>query len=148
MLNNHIATFKYNLSIFNGWYTGISPCYKNRLGRSSYSRECDPRVRDVRISGIWPPSNLYHIADQLGIKLILIYLKAPAGVVYERLKGRSERTDPEDNSSAHWQVYQKMSAAAEPIKRNHFVVDTSRDISPAIAKVVREMKRWIRRPGQ
>ena len=87
---------------------------------------------------------LYHIADQVGVKLILIYLKAPPGVVYERLKGRSEGVDPEDKSSADWQVYQRMYSTAEAIKRNHFVVDTSSDISPAIAKVVREIRRWMR----
>jgi predicted kinase len=87
---------------------------------------------------------LYHIADRIGARLVLIHLKAPPEVIQERLKGRVEGVDPEDNSSADWQVYQKMYSTAEPIKRSHFVVDTSRDISPAISKVVREVRRGMR----
>ena len=90
---------------------------------------------------------LYHITDQLGVKLVLISLEAPPGVVYERLKGRSEGADPEDRSTADWPVYQRMFSRAEPIKRNHYVVDSSRDIAPAIAKVAREIKRWMRTLG-
>ena len=88
---------------------------------------------------------LYHVADGLRVRLVIVHLKAPPEVVRERLKGRSEGRDPEDKSDADWQVYRKMCSTAEPIKRNHFVVDTSRDISPAIAKVAREIRRWTRR---
>ena len=87
---------------------------------------------------------LYHIADRLGVKSVLVYLKAPPEVVYERLKGRSEGLDTEDESSADWQVYQRMYSTAEPIKRSHLAVDTSRDISPAVAKVWREIRHWMR----
>ena len=48
---------------------------------------------------------LYHIAEQVGTKQILVYLKAPPGVIRERLQGRSEGTDPEDSSTAGWEVY-------------------------------------------
>ena len=89
---------------------------------------------------------LYHIADLLRVKLILVHLEAPPEVVYQRLKGRSEGMDPQAQSSADWQVYRKMYHTAEPIKRSHFVVDTSRDISPAISKVVRDIGRWMRTP--
>ena len=85
----------------------------------------------------------YHITEQLALRLILIYLKAPPDVVYDRLKGRSERANLEGRSSADWGVYQRMRSTVEPIKRNHLVVDTSKDISPAIAKVAREIRRWM-----
>ena len=58
--------------------------------------------------------SLYQIADQVGARLILIYLKAPHEVVYERLQGRSQGVDPEDNSSADWQVYQRMFSRQSP----------------------------------
>lgn len=87
---------------------------------------------------------LYHIAEHTGAKLIIVHLKAPPEVVRERLRGRSDGVDVEDKSTADWQVYDRMRSTAEPIRRNHFVVDTSRDISPAVAKVVRETKRWMR----
>ena len=86
---------------------------------------------------------LYHITEQLGLRLILVYTKAPPDVVYDRLKARCESLDPEDRSSADWGVYQRMRSTVEPIVRNHFVVDTSKDISTAIARVVREIRRWM-----
>jgi len=54
---------------------------------------------------------------------------------------RQEGLDPEDRSEADWEVYKQMSAAKQRIKRNHLAVDTSRDIEPAIEKILREVRR-------
>ena len=86
---------------------------------------------------------LYHIAEQAGAKLIVVYLKAPPEVVYERLRGRSSGVGVEDRSTTDWRVYHRMRSTAEPIRRNHFVVDTSGDISLDVSRVVRETKRWM-----
>ena len=86
---------------------------------------------------------LYRIAEGRGACLILVYLKAPPDVVYERLEGRSKGVDPEDNSSADWQVYRRMRSAVQPIRRDHFAFDTSGDISPAVARVVQEIRRCM-----
>jgi predicted kinase len=83
---------------------------------------------------------LYSIADRLGVRLILVRVEAPPGVVYERLKVRQGAASPQNKSDADWAVYQKMKAAAERLQRNHYAVDTSRDITPVVEKVVREAK--------
>jgi len=80
---------------------------------------------------------LYSIADQLGVKLVLVRVEAPPEVVYQRLKGRVR--DAENNSDADWEVYRRMRPSAERIRRNHYVVDTSRDITPALDKIVRKV---------
>ena len=85
--------------------------------------------------------HLYHIADNVGAKLIMVRVEAPPELVRQRLKDRSSIVDPTDKSEADWKVYQKMSATAQRIRRNHFAVDTSRDITPAIDKIVRELNR-------
>ena len=87
---------------------------------------------------------LCYIAGRLGVKPVLVYLEAPPKVVYQRLKERSEGMDSQDQSGAGWDVYLRMSATVEPIKRGHLVVDTSKDISPAIARVARDIKLWMR----
>jgi predicted kinase len=84
---------------------------------------------------------LYRIADRAGAKLILIRVEAPPQVVQQRLERRQAGADPDDKSDADWKVYQKMTATAERIRRNHFAVDTSKDIAPAIEKIVREARR-------
>ncbi len=84
---------------------------------------------------------LYSIAERLDSKLILVQVIAPPPVVYERLKARMAGANPEDKSDADWKVYQRMKASAQRIRRNHFVVDTSQDITPVIDKIVKEARR-------
>ena len=84
---------------------------------------------------------LYHISQRLRVKLIIVQVEAPRELVLQRLQGRSRGIEPEDNSEAGWSVYQRMRTRAERIQRNYFAVDTSRDITLVIDKVVREAKR-------
>lgn len=81
---------------------------------------------------------LYSIADGINARLVMVLVEAPPEVVRQRLEGRAG--DPGDNSDADWSVYCQMRSSVERISRNHYVVDTSRDIAPVIDKVVREIK--------
>jgi len=85
--------------------------------------------------------HLYNIADRLAVKLILVRVEAPPQVVSERLKARREATNPGNKSDADWTVYQKMKLSVQRIHRNHYAVDTSRDITPVLDKIVREVRR-------
>lgn len=85
--------------------------------------------------------HLYSIADRLDVKLILVRVEAPAKVVRERLKARQEGANLENKSDADWEVYRRMEPAVEKIRRNHYAVDTSRDITPVLDKIIREVKR-------
>jgi len=85
--------------------------------------------------------HLYRIADTLEAKLILVRVEAPPDVVRQRLNNRSSTAGREDRSDADWKVYRKMKSSAQRIRRNHFAVDTSRDIAPVIDKIVREASR-------
>ena len=84
---------------------------------------------------------LYNIAERLNAKLILVRVEAPPDLVQERLKARSEQKEVEDKSDADWSVYQKMKSTVQKIHRNHYAVDTSRDVVPVIDKIVREVNR-------
>lgn len=84
----------------------------------------------------------YHIAYQLNARLILVRVEAPPEVVQERLKNRAEGTGlEEDHSEADWAVFQRMKTSVQEIRRQHFAVDTSRDITPALDRIVREVNR-------
>ncbi len=85
--------------------------------------------------------HLYSIADRLDVKLVLVRVEAPANVVRERLKARQEGGSSGNKSDADWEVYQRMKPAVQKIRRNHYAVDTSRDITPVLDKIVREVKR-------
>ena len=82
---------------------------------------------------------LYRIAERLGVKLILVRIEAPPTLVKERLERRAQLR--ESKSDAGWEVYQKLKTSVEAIKRRHFVVNTSRDITPVINKIVREVSK-------
>ncbi len=81
---------------------------------------------------------LYSIADRLDVKLILVRAESPPEVISERLKGR--RGSADSKSDADWAVYQRMRPTVERIRRSHYVVDTSRDITPVLDKIVKEMR--------
>jgi predicted kinase len=82
---------------------------------------------------------LYHIAERLDIKLVLVWVEAPPELVYQRLKERV--LSSEGNSDADWKVYQRMKPQARAIRRRHYAVDTSRDTTPVIDKIVSEINR-------
>jgi predicted kinase len=84
---------------------------------------------------------LYHIAERLQVKLIIVQVEAPQELVRQRLQTRLDDAKLEDNSEADWSVYQKMRASAQKIRRNYFALDTSRDITPVIDRIVRQAKR-------
>ena len=84
---------------------------------------------------------LYNIAEHLNARLILVRVEAPPEVAYERLKARRENRDEGTKSDAGWEVYQMMAPTVQKIRRNHYAVDTSRDITPVLNKIVREVKR-------
>ncbi|MGD1120198.1 MAG: ATP-binding protein [Dehalococcoidales bacterium] len=82
---------------------------------------------------------LYSIAERLNARLVLVSVDAPPELVQERLRRRVKEAG--NKSDASWKVYQQMKPTEEKIKRRHFTVDTSRDITPVIEKVIKEVKR-------
>ena len=84
---------------------------------------------------------LYQIADRIGARLIIVRVEAPPELVRQRLQHRSASVNPEDKSEADWGVYQKMRTSVQRIGRNYFAVDTSKDITPVINKIAREVNR-------
>lgn len=84
---------------------------------------------------------LYHIADRLNARLVLVRVEAPSDVVQQRLHARIKKADSSSHSEADWAVFQKMKLTVQPIRRNHFAVDTSRDITPVLDKVIKEANR-------
>jgi predicted kinase len=98
-----------------------------------------PLVFDATNLSEYNREYLYHIAERLGAKLVLVRVEAPPELVRERLRDRV--LNPEGNSDADWAVYQRMKPQSQRIRRRHYAVDTSRDITPVIDKIVREINR-------
>jgi predicted kinase len=84
---------------------------------------------------------LYRISDRAGARLVLVSVEAPPEVAYQRLETRKNGSCPDGKSDADWEIYRQMQPKAEKIRRNHFAVDTSRDITPVIDKIIRALNR-------
>ena len=88
---------------------------------------------------------LYSIAERTDAKLVLVRVEAPEDVIAHRLSQREVGNgDSDDNSTAGLEVYRRMASVVEPIRRNHYAVDTSREITPVVEKISRELDRWFR----
>jgi len=124
-----------------------SPQYSEAENRRLFSA-CHVLIEELLRSGIpiiFDATNLlerhreflYRAADRAGARLILVWVQAPTELVKQRLLARERAAAPEYDSEAGWEVYQRMKTRRQRIYRNHLVVDTSRDISPVIDKIVR-----------
>lgn len=124
-----------------------SPSESSRLFRAIHHliegllRRGIPLILDATNLSEHYRERLYNIADRLNVKLILVRVEAPPEVVYQRLKARSEGMNSKSTSDADWTVFQKMKPTVQKIRRNHYAVDTSRDITPVLNKIVREVNR-------
>jgi predicted kinase len=124
---------------------GYSSAESARLFRASHLlierllRQGLPVIFDATNLSQHYREKLYRIAERFGVKLVLVRVEAPPELVYQRLKER--QTDPGTNSEADWSVYQRMKPQLEQIRRRHYAVDTSQDITPVIDKVIREVSR-------
>jgi predicted kinase len=83
----------------------------------------------------------YNSAVKTGARLIIVQVEAPPQLVKERLKDRAARPGIHDRSDADWNVYQRMKPTAEKIQKHYISVDTSRDINPALEKILQEINR-------
>ena len=84
---------------------------------------------------------IYRISDRAGARLVMVSVEAPPEVAYQRLQARKNGSSPDSKSDADWEIYRQMQPKAEKIRRNHFAVDTSRDITPVIGKIIRALNR-------
>ncbi len=81
---------------------------------------------------------LYEIAERRGARLVIVWVETPRVVVEKRLDQRLTGAGPWDESEAGRDIYERMSAEAEPIQREHIVVDASGDVSGAVERVLQE----------
>ncbi len=83
---------------------------------------------------------LYRIAEDQGAALAVARMVAPEPVIRQRLReriaNRQSQLDDGDGSDAGIDVYDRMKRTEQAITREHIVVDSSTDITPALADIV------------
>lgn len=82
---------------------------------------------------------LYHIADEREARLVMVGFTAPLSLVRERLADRALGRDPIGYSDATWRIHSRMRPFEEPIQRDHLLVDSSKDITEPLDRVVAQI---------
>ncbi len=81
---------------------------------------------------------LYEIAENRGATLVVVQLETPRAIVESRLDRRLADAAPWDQSGAGRDIYERMQEEAEPVQREHLVVDASGDIAAAVEQVLKQ----------
>jgi predicted kinase len=79
----------------------------------------------------------YHkIAKAHGADVLLVHVWAPRSVILQRLQSRAAGANRADRSTATLAVYEEMRKDAEPIRERHLSVNTAKDTSAAVDKLI------------
>jgi predicted kinase len=81
---------------------------------------------------------LYHIAERVSVRLVIVRTIAPDEVIRERLVARSGQ--PDNHSDAGISVYEQLRATEQPIRHPHLLVDTTQDCVQAVWRIVCECR--------
>lgn len=84
---------------------------------------------------------VYDIVEQARAGLVIVHLTASPSVIYQRLVARAEQ--PGQESAADWEVYRRMKANLEPIRRPHFAINTDGDTEAAFQHALEECRRRL-----
>ena len=87
---------------------------------------------------------LYDISESTGAPLALVHVTAPQDTVRRRLKQRKSDRHADTFSDAGWLIYTRLAPVEEPVQRDHYAVDTSKNIAPVLDQVIA----WARSCGQ
>ena len=89
-------------------------------------------------------SYLYDIAEATHAPLAVVHATALESTVRRRLKQRKADRHADTYSDAGWLIYTRLATVEEPVQRDHYALDTSKDIAPVLDQVVE----WAKSSGQ
>ena len=87
---------------------------------------------------------LYDNSKLHGGPWALVHVTAPRDTVRRRLKQRKAERHANTYSDAGWLIYTRLAPVEEPVRRDHYAVDTSKNIAPVLEQVIA----WARCSGQ
>jgi predicted kinase len=85
----------------------------------------------------------YAVAASAPAELLVLHFRAPEAVIAERMTRRGNGGDPDDRSTAGLAVYTRMAETEEPVRREHWEIDTSDAgaTESALQRAIETMKR-------
>jgi predicted kinase len=115
-----------------------------RVGRAV--RALIGELLDQRITVVYDDSNLtewerqplYTLANMRNVRLVIVHVTAPVGVILDRIRGLAEASQRE--TTPLLELYERMVGRYEPIPRPHLTVDTSSDTRQFIEGVILDLE--------
>ena len=89
-------------------------------------------------------THLYDISESTGAPLAVVHATAPLNTVRRRLKQRKADRHADTYSDAGWLIYTRLVPVEEPVQREHYALDSSKNIAPVLERVVS----WARSGGR
>ncbi len=89
-------------------------------------------------------SYLYDISETTAAPLAIVHVTAPKDTVRRRLKERKADRHANTYSDAGWLIYTRMTPVEEPVQREYYALDSSKNIQPVLDQVID----WARSGGQ
>ena len=94
-------------------------------------------IHDATNLSEWHRELVYRVADRSGARLVIVQTVAPEPVIRERLDRRQQHRGKLTFSDADWPVYEMLKREVDPVRRTHLVIDTTRDMDHAVARILR-----------
>ena len=89
-------------------------------------------------------THLYDISESTGAPLAVVHVTAPTDTVRRRLKQRKSERHANTYSDAGWLIYTRLAPVEEPVRREHYALDSPKNIAPVLDQVIS----WARSGGQ
>ena len=89
-------------------------------------------------------THLYDISESTGAPLAVVHATAPLNTVRRRLKQRKADRHANTYSDAGWLIYTRLVPVEEPVRREHYALDSSKSIAPVLERV----DSWARSGGR
>ena len=87
------------------------------------------------------------ITEKLQVPSLCLVFTASENIIKNRLTARSSGVDEASYSDADWDIYSKLKPSQEPPDQNHWYVDSTKDISISLNKLVKIIRSHPQNPN-
>lgn len=123
---------------YQGWESGVVYLTSQRLAKQ-YLLSGKNVIFDGTNLTESSRKQIYRIAADAGTQLAIVETFAPEQAIRKRLRQRARGGGETYQSDATWDIYLEMRRRQQPIKREHWTVDTSKDFGPDLDRIIKSV---------
>ncbi|UCD03687.1 MAG: AAA family ATPase [Candidatus Woesearchaeota archaeon] len=85
-------------------------------------------------------NKFYKMIKEVGGELIIVKVTAPEKIIRERIQKDNSKRRPGFTKESRLRIYEIMKKGWEPIKKDHIVIDSSKDINEQLDELIKIIK--------